>query len=121
MSRYRALYDRNGLLAEFENDVCVWMRPDAAGAETVAGPQVIRDLEPYRSMIDGSIITGRKQHRDHLRAHNCIEVGNDTSHMKPRKPVPLPNRKELLHRLCADLSDRDMQRLVHREIEKHKR
>lgn len=40
-------------------------------------PMVMSDIEEYRSMIDGSMITSRKQHRDHLRAHGCIEVGNE--------------------------------------------
>lgn len=38
---------------------------------------VMPDIAPYRSVIDGSMITGRKQHRDHLRAHGCFEVGNE--------------------------------------------
>lgn len=40
-------------------------------------PYVISDIGEYRSMVDGSIISGRRQHRDHLRAHGCIEVGNE--------------------------------------------
>lgn len=38
---------------------------------------IIGDIEPYKSVIDGSVISGRRQHRDHLRAHGCIEVGNE--------------------------------------------
>lgn len=50
------------------------------------GLQVIRDLEPYRNMIDGKVIGGRKQHRDFLRAHGCIEVGTEKHDtMKPRQ------------------------------------
>lgn len=42
------------------------------------GIQVIKDIEPYRAIgIDNSIVSGRKQHRDLLRAHGCIEVGNE--------------------------------------------
>ena len=35
------------------------------------------DITPYRSTIDGSLITSRSQHRIHLRDNNCIEVGNE--------------------------------------------
>lgn len=49
-----------------------------------SGIQVIKDIEPYRSVIDRSVIGGRKQHRDHLRAHGCIEVGNEFG--KSRQP-----------------------------------
>ncbi len=43
-------------------------------------PYVVGDLKPYKSMADGSIIEGRAQHREHLRKHGCVEVGNETKH-----------------------------------------
>jgi hypothetical protein len=36
-------------------------------------PTVISDIEEYRSPIDGKLIGSRKQRRDDLRAHGCIE------------------------------------------------
>lgn len=39
--------------------------------------QVVRDIEPYKSMITGEMITSRSQHREHLRRHDCEEVGNE--------------------------------------------
>ena len=53
------------------------------------GLQVIRDIEPYKSMETGEIIGGRKQHRDHLRAHGLIEVGNERITPKERKFEPV--------------------------------
>jgi len=53
------------------------------GAST-SGIQVVKDIEPYRSVITREVIGGRKQHRDHLKAHGCIEVGNDFG--KPKQP-----------------------------------
>lgn len=50
---------------------------------SLPAPMVIRDIEPYQSMVDGSVIGGRKQHRDHLRAHGMVELGNEKP--KPRK------------------------------------
>ena len=38
---------------------------------------VIGDLNPYESIITGEMIGGRRQHRDHLKDNNCIEVGNE--------------------------------------------
>lgn len=49
-----------------------------------SGIQVVKDIEPYRSVITKEIIGGRKQHRDHLKAHGCIEVGNE--HGTPFQP-----------------------------------
>jgi hypothetical protein len=118
MSRSRTFFDRNGALAEYVDGELVWARPGAFD-EPDEGPQVIRDIAPYRSMIDGSVIDGRKRHRDHLKAHGCIEIGNDTSHINkarvPSKPAG-PSRKESLHRMLADVGDRDMQRIIQNTI-----
>lgn len=43
---------------------------------------VMPDIQPYRSVIDGSVISSRSTHRAHLREHGCIEVGNE----RPRPP-----------------------------------
>lgn len=40
------------------------------------------DIQPYKSMIDGTYISSRSKHRAHLKQHNCIEVGNETKHLK---------------------------------------
>ena len=52
---------------------------------------VLGEIQPYRSMITGEMIEGRKQHRDHLRAHGCVEVGNDapTSNAAPKQDTSL--------------------------------
>ena len=58
------------------------------GLDYVAAPrksqQIMRDIAPYRSMIDGSIITSRSRHREHLQAHHCVEVGNDSRVLNAR-------------------------------------
>lgn len=51
---------------------------------------VMPDIQPYQSMIDGSMITSRSQHRSHLKANGCIEIGNETKHLQ-RKPVSPPS------------------------------
>lgn len=56
---------------------------------------VMKDIAPYKSMVDGSIITSRSHHREHLRQHGCVEVGNDSSLNKPRQtPQPPAKLKE---------------------------
>ena len=35
------------------------------------------DIKPYKSMIDGTMITDRGQHRRHLKANGCSELGNE--------------------------------------------
>ena len=50
---------------------------------------VMPDIKPYQSQIDGSTITSRSKHREHLRAHNCFEIGNETKYLQP-KPLKSP-------------------------------
>lgn len=49
----------------------------APAGSTADAPMVMPDIQPYQSTIDGSTISSRSSHRAHLRAHNCIEVGNE--------------------------------------------
>lgn len=56
---------------------------------------VMSDIQPYRSIITGEQIGGRRQHRDHLRAHGCIEVGNEKLGTKPRAHEVPPVRQDI--------------------------
>lgn len=73
--------------------------------------QIVSDIAPYRSMVDGSMITGRAQHRTHLRDHNCIEIGNET--MKTT-PLPADNRKrrQVLREQLVNMSDRQADKIM---------
>ena len=109
MSRYRAVYDRKGLLAEYENEELVWVREEL-GKTSKAKHQVMLDIQPYKSMVDGSMITSRSKHREHLRQHNCIEIGNETMQNTP--PPVQNNRREMLHRRLGDMSDRQANQIL---------
>ncbi len=51
------------------------------------GLQVIKDIEPYQAIgVDGRIIGGRRQHREMLRTHNLVELGNEPH--RPRQAPP---------------------------------
>ena len=61
------------------------------------------DITPYKSMIDGRMITSRSQHRRHLKANNCIEIGNED----PLKHGPKRTEKnERLERLKYEVNKR---------------
>ena len=49
--------------------------------------QVMRDIEGYRSMVDGSWIGSRSQHREHLKRHGMRELGNEKPDFTKRGPV----------------------------------
>lgn len=56
---------------------------------------IIEEIKPYQSMIDGSMITGRRDHREHLKRNNCIEAG-DMPIKNPERPKD--NLKEQIAR-----------------------
>jgi hypothetical protein len=74
------------------------------------GPMVMLDIQPYKSMIDGSMITSRSVHRDHLRQHGCIEVGNEK--METKLPPPKDTRKEVMRAQLANMTHKDAQKIL---------
>ena len=77
---------------------------------------VIPDIQPYKSMIDGQMVTSRSEHRRHLKANNCIEVGNDDPSKHIRREKPDNSRLERLKwevnkRLTNDQADRLLREL----------
>jgi len=50
----------------------------------ICAPYIQPDNTCYRSMATGEMITGRRQHREHLKNHNLIEVGNETPTFRPK-------------------------------------
>ena len=84
MTRKRWIYMEDG--SSFE-----------VGADYTPEPQsaiVMPDIKPYKSMCDGSWITSRSQHREHLKAHGVIEIGNEKLEPKP-KHVPAGLKERL--------------------------
>lgn len=64
-----------------------------------SGLQIIKDIEPYENIaVDGKVIGGRRQHRDMLRAHRLIEVGDQAQTSAPREP-----ESRVDHRLVQDI------------------
>lgn len=94
----------NGELVEYTNE----NRPT---------PMVMPDIEPYQSMITGEMITSRSQHREHLKKHGYVEVGNDSSLCKaPSIPDVSPQkRKELIRSQIASLTDKEF-RAMHKRF-----
>jgi hypothetical protein len=67
------------------------------------GPLVMKDIAPYKSMIDGREITSRSRHREHLRAHNCIEIGNETKYLQPKPLKSPPGLKDTIIRATDEV------------------
>ena len=61
---------------------------------------IIPDIQPYRSMADGTIVEGRRQHREMLQRNNCFEIGNEKQ--TPRPATPPPGLKETLIQVAQE-------------------
>lgn len=115
---YKAIY-RGGLLAEYQDGVLI-NGGDGGLSNKITGPQIIRDIDPYKSMVTGEMITSRTRHRDHLKRHNVTEVGNDTSHMKKAPQTQSQDRKRLLASQLADKSDKQISQMIRAEIDRRR-
>ncbi len=64
-------------------------------------PMVMPDIQPYKSMQTGEMITSRSKHREHLRQHGLVEIGNEVNyHLKNRRP---PDDRESRKRAIASV------------------
>ena len=57
----------------------------------------------YKSMLTGEMVTSGRRHRQLLREHNCIEVGNENIESKK---VDFALDKKEMHELKTELSHR---------------
>lgn len=100
--KYKALYSRDTgkKIAECKDGEWTYFDYEPP-AQT---HMVMGDIQPYKSMVDGSEISSRSQHRSHLRQHGMIEVGNEikalTKNSGPMKPPP--GLKETLIRVANE-------------------
>ncbi len=69
---------------------------------------VIRDeMDATRHMADGHHYTSKAKFRAATKAAGCVELGNDSSLYKPRKPIPLnrEKRREDIQRTIYELKN----------------
>lgn len=82
-----------------------WREP-----QVVTGLLVMPDIEPYKSMITGETIQSRSRHREHLREHGCIEIGNEaikTMDYYSKIPDVEPKQRHELIRAQIDAMSHD--------------
>jgi hypothetical protein len=75
---------------------------------------IIPDIAPYKSMIDGRMITSRSQHRLHLKAHGCVEVGNEDPTKFVSKQKPKNSRVDVLRHQLSSMTHSDANKLLSR-------
>ena len=89
------------------------------------GPMVMPDIQPYQSMIDGTMITSRSQHREHLKVHGCQELGNEPLKWldKPHQGIPDVNpqgRKELIRAQVNEMTNKEFRQAIKRDVDRVK-
>jgi hypothetical protein len=83
---------------------------------------IIPEIQPYKSMITGEMITSRAKHRDHLKRHGCQEVGNEPLKWKPTE-IPDVNpqgRKELIRAQIDSMSQRQFKEAIRKDVQRVK-
>ena len=75
---------------------------------------VMPDIQPYKSMIDGRMITSRSEHRRHLKANNCVEVGNEDPTKFVEKSAPKNSRVDVLRHQLASMTHADANKILAR-------
>lgn len=65
----------------------------------VNAPMVLPDIQGYQSQVTGEWIGSRSQHRQHLKEHRLVEIGNETkAHMtKPAQKVDREGIRRSIH------------------------
>jgi hypothetical protein len=70
-------------------------------------PMVQSDIEGYISQVDGSWIDSRSKHRNHLKQHRMIELGND---------VPMEHKPAQISRKSQDERKRQIAELAYAKL-----
>ena len=82
-----------------------WQRKLDMHRNPVRAPRVISDITPYISQIDGSVISSRSQHRNHLKDNGCVEVGNEKMESRKTSWIEQKAQKEELRKEIAARMD----------------
>lgn len=92
------------------------------GTEPIGGMLIIGDIQPYKSMITGEMITSRSKHREHLRQHGCIEIGNEVKNLEYHGiPDAAPQqRRELIRAQFDAMSHAEFKRAIKRDVDRVK-
>ena len=77
--RSKTIFRNGKVFAEYIDGVLTYLDPEyeAPKRSDIAAPMVVRDIREYQSPLDGSMITSRSAHREHMARHDVIEIGNE--------------------------------------------
>jgi hypothetical protein len=55
---------------------------------------ILNDIQPYKAVATGEIITSRSHHREYLKRNNLVELGNER--IKAKEIPDVPGRREAI-------------------------
>jgi len=91
--------------------------------ESLERLQIIPEIEPYKSMITGEMITSRAKHREHLKKHGCQELGNEPLKWAKEGPKGIPDvnpqkRKELIRSQIANMTQKQFDQMRKNDLDR---
>jgi len=113
--RSRSVWDAKGKVYEITDGVVTWQRENyLQSPEIHASGQIINDIQPFISPIDGTVISSRRAYRDHCKRHNVVPTGE----LKGLPPLTL---NADLSSLTERQKDSEQRKQIIGEIMSHKR
>ena len=88
-----------------------------------SAPMIMPDIPEYTSMIDGTRIRSRSQHREHLRMHGCVEIGNEIPKNPQYQGIPdaaPQQRKELIRAQIDAMTFGEFRQAIKRDVDRVK-
>jgi hypothetical protein len=70
-------------------------------------PMVQSDIEGYVSQVDGTWIKSKSMHRDHLKQHKMIELGND---------VPMQHKEATISKKSQEARKRQIAEMTYAKL-----
>lgn len=70
---------------------------------TSGGVLIFDDIQPYKSMITGEMISSRRKHSQHLRQHNMVETANEQAYIARRKEAVQQEQKKQRREQIIDI------------------
>ena len=66
-----------------------------------ASAYIMADYQPYKSMVTGEMIDGRKAHREHLKQHNLVVAEQNSA--RPQQPASGRLKEQIARRVYEKL------------------
>lgn len=86
--------------------------------------EVIPELKPYRSQVDGTVIDSRAKHREHLKKHGLRQVDpsevtkEKIMNYQPNYDVAPEQRRELIRAQIDAMPHEEFKRALKRDIDR---